>query len=295
MGLTYHSNPMWILVRDLRVTAAVSDSCVCRRAGVQLLRIKDKNISDQKISQTWWRWAAQITASKELVLHSPPRSGWCPGSLQVTSLWKLRPCESAPFQVQWPNHEVMVVAQWRWPPFYKRGMAQSPSVKANAQLSVLIMYSTWMLIPYCYSQLKFSCCFNLPDDPMIWDVFANPCKTLGVYTGICYAPPVNPRCTNTETVMRSAIFFPTRQIYAHKSFPTLCFGGFIAITGHLCHSHPVPSLGKTSQVLTFGHIRFSVALLPFSNLTAPKPNHVFPWSSLPSLISDSFETVAGRC
>lgn len=38
--------------------------------------------------------------------------------------------------------------------------------------------------------------------------------------------------------------FPTRQIYAHKSFPTLCFGGFIAIIGHLCHSHPVLSLGK---------------------------------------------------
>lgn len=48
--------------------------------------------------------------------------------------------------------------------------------------------------------------------------------------------------------------FPTRQIYAHKSFPMLCFGGFIAIIGHLCHSHPVPSvqsLGKNLAGLNF--------------------------------------------
>lgn len=65
--------------------------------------------------------------------------------------------------------------------------------------------------------------------------------------------------------------FPSRQIYAHKSFPTLCFGGFIAIIGHLCHSHPVSSvqsLGKTSNVLTAGHIGFSTAVLPFPDLTA---------------------------
>lgn len=91
--------------------------------------------------------------------------------------------------------------------------------------------------------------------------------------------------------------FPTKQIYAHKSFPMLCFGGFIGIIGHLCHSHPVPSvqsLGKISQVLTFGHIGVSVATLPFPNLMAPKPNHVFPWSYLPNLISESFETATGQ-
>lgn len=66
--------------------------------------------------------------------------------------------------------------------------------------------------------------------------------------------------------------FPTRQIYAHKSFPRLCFGGFVAIIAHLCHSHPVPSLGKNLKVLTFGHIGFPVATLPFPNLTASKPN-----------------------
>lgn len=36
-------------------------------------------------------------------------------------------------------------------------------------------------------------------------------------------------------------------------------------------------------------------MLPFPNLTAPKPNHVIPWSYLPNLISESFETAAGHC
>lgn len=58
--------------------------------------------------------------------------------------------------------------------------------------------------------------------------------------------------------------FPTRQIYAHKSFPTLCFGGFIAIIGHLCHSHPVPSLGKNLTGLNFwSHWVFSCSVTFF--------------------------------
>lgn len=59
-----------------------------------------------------------------------------------------------------------------------------------------------------------------------------------------------------------------------------------------CSPSPVP--GKNLlQVLTFGHIRFSVATLPFPNLK-PKPNHVFPWRYLPNLISESFEREAGQ-
>lgn len=55
--------------------------------------------------------------------------------------------------------------------------------------------------------------------------------------------------------------FPTRQIYAHKSFLTLRFGGFIAIIGHLCHSHPVPSLGKKFTGLNFwSHWVFSCSV-----------------------------------
>lgn len=102
------------------------------------------------------------------------------------------------------------------------------------------------------------------------DVRANPVKALGVYTGICYVPPVIPRCANRNSNVIHHLF-PSRRIYAHKSFPMLCFGGFIAIIGNRCHSHPVPpvqSLGKkTSQVLTFGNNRFSVAVLPFPHLT----------------------------
>lgn len=63
--------------------------------------------------------------------------------------------------------------------------------------------------------------------------------------------------------------FPTRHIYAHKSFPTLCLAGFLVIIGHLCHSHPVHCLGNTLTALSF-----VVTLgfqLPLSNLAANKP------------------------
>lgn len=89
-------------------------------------------------------------------------------------------------------------------------------------------------------------------------------------------------------------FFPTRQIYAHKSFPTLCFQGFIAIIGHLCHSHPVPSKQSMGKCLTGLNFWSHWVFLPFPNLLAPKPHHVFPSSYLPNHISEIFKTVAGQ-
>lgn len=94
-------------------------------------------------------------------------------------------------------------------------------------------------------------------------------RELAVYADIRYAPPGNPRCTNVGGSNVICHLFPSRHIYAHKSFPTLCLAGFLVIIGHLCHSHPVRCLGNTLTALSF--VVTSSFRLPLSNLAARKP------------------------
>jgi len=90
------------------------------------------------------------------------------------------------------------------------------SMSTKAQIKDVFLQTLGVFVWSLYMQVKWS------DD--VRDVFANPRKTLGVYTEICYAPPVNPRCTNTETVMWSAIFSPLGR-FMHINHFLLCVLG----------------------------------------------------------------------
>lgn len=111
-----------------------------------------------------------------------------------------------------------------------------------------------------------------------------------MYADIGYAPPGNPRCMSVGGGNAICHLFPTRHIYAHKSFPILCLAGFLVIIGHLCHSHPVHCLGNTLTAL--GFVVTPSFRLPLRNLAAHKPGPVcFHGFDLPYLISQGFEKV----
>lgn len=94
-------------------------------------------------------------------------------------------------------------------------------------------------------------------------------RELAVYAEIRSAPPGNPRRTNVGGGNVICHLFPSRHIYAHKSFPTLCLARFLVIIGHLCHSHPVHCLGNPLAAL--GLVVTLSFGLPLSNLAAHKP------------------------
>lgn len=121
--------------------------------------------------------------------------------------------------------------------------------------------------PEC--QLKCSFITNIGFDRQMDFGLCQRSRELAVYAEIRYAPPGNPRCTNVGGSNVICHLFPTRHIYAHKSFPTLCLAGFLVIIGHLCHSHPVHCLGNTLTALSF--VVTSSLRLPLSNLAARKP------------------------
>lgn len=96
--------------------------------------------------------------------------------------------------------------------------------------------------PYLYSERGLSTDLETVET---YSVLLRCSRELAVCAEVQSAPPGNPRRTNVGGGNAICHLFPTRHIYAHKSFPTLCLAGFLVITGHLCHSHPVHCLGNT--------------------------------------------------
>lgn len=144
------------------------------------------------------------------------------------------------------------------------------SLKNTCQLYYVISEQTWNVAS------KIHIFFSKPSVLSLITVYAG--QTIWWHERCLCQPMQNLRCvrwdllrTTREPQMHKhrnsnviRHLFPTRQIYAHKSFPTLCFGGFIAIIGHLCHSHPVPSLGKNFTGLNFWSHRVFSCNVTFS-------------------------------